>query len=112
MAAMIGFYLIVLIITGFRRLVYRLEIIYTRVIWYKWLFWLCELVMLPALFNVVWLGNCQFYSQRSAITLANCEKDIKPYPQILKALISLAFLISTCYNVALLWTIQAAKIST
>lgn len=58
MAAMIGFYFIVLIITGIRKLVYRLEIIYTRVIWYKWLFWLCELVMLPALFNVIWLGNC------------------------------------------------------
>ena len=58
MAASVGFYLVVLVITGIRKLVYRLEIIYTWVIWYKWLFWLCELVMLPALFNVIWLGNC------------------------------------------------------
>lgn len=112
MAAMLGFYLVVLFITGFRMLMYRLEVIHTYIVWYKWLFWLCELIMLPALFNVIWMGNCKFHTQRSAITIANCSKDLKPFPQIEKILIAVAFLLSTIYNVILLKTLQSAKIST
>jgi len=28
------------------------------VLWYKWLFWLCEWCYFPILFNIVWIGNC------------------------------------------------------
>lgn len=94
------------------KLRYRLDNVYKDVCWYKWLFWMCELVMVPMMFNVAWLGNCKFYSQRDAVTMANCMQDGNHWPNILIICMSVMFVIVFAYNCVLWYIIQSAKIST
>lgn len=93
------------------KLRYRLENVYKTFCWYKWLFWVCEWCMLPLLFNVVWLANCEFYTARDAITLANCKQDGNHWPNIQFICMAVAFFIVIAYNMVLVYLIQSAKIS-
>ena len=111
MACMLGVAIIVLMLSAFKYFKYHLEVVYDFIMWYKWLFWLCELLFFPALFNVIWTANCHFYSQRDAIVLANCTKDMNPYPQLELGFLALAFAIAVFYNAMLIWIIEKSKIS-
>ncbi len=73
MAALLGLLIVLTALIYMARLRYRLEYVTNWICWYKWLFWLCEWVMLPLMFNIAWLGNCTYYTQRPALTLANCK---------------------------------------
>jgi len=62
LAGLLGLMLVSIFLIFCTKLRFRLENVYKDVCWYKWLFWICELTMLPLMFNVAWLANCQFYS--------------------------------------------------
>lgn len=94
------------------KLRYRLENVYKDVCWYKWLFWCCELMMVPFMFNVAWLGNCKFYSQRDAVTMADCVQDGNHWPNVLIICMTVMFVIVFAYNCVLWYIIQSAKVST
>jgi hypothetical protein len=83
--------------------------------WYKWGFWFCEIVYLPLMFNIAWLGNCKFYSQRQAITITNCNEDkIYPnvWPNVMMVILAVMFAIMLGYNMVLLYILEKNKIST
>jgi hypothetical protein len=80
------------------KLRFRLENVYKNFCWYKWLFWFCELTMLPVMFNVAWLANCEFHSKRDGIILANCMQDGNHWPNILIITMTIMFMIVFSYN--------------
>lgn len=94
-----------------KKLRYRLEIVYTSLCWYKWLFWFCESIMLPLMFNTVWLANCRFYTLREAVTVADCLDGGNHWPNILYICMAACFLMVFVYNVILVTLINQAKIS-
>lgn len=93
------------------KLRFRLENVYMSICWYKWLFWLCELAMMPLMFNIAWLGNCKFYTLRDALVLADCAEDGNHWPNIMIVAVVLCFAIVFVYNYVLLKIVLSSLIS-
>jgi len=48
-----------------KRLKYRMEFTYVNECnWFRWIYWLLELLYVPLLVNATWSGNCSFYTKR------------------------------------------------
>lgn len=86
---------------------FRLENVYTRICWYKWLFWLIEWLYFPLLFNTVWNANCKFHTEREAIIIADCDKDIpgNHMTNVFFICMAISFAMAALYNVILIYTI-------
>jgi hypothetical protein len=105
MYAIGGLMIVSIFLICFKKLRFRLENVYKNICWYKWLFWLCELVMLPLMFNVAWLANCEFHSKRDGVILADCMQDGNHWPNILIICMSIMFVVIASYNYILFYII-------
>ena len=105
MASMLGVLIVMIVFIFSGKLKYRLENVHKSICWYKWLFWLCELSLLPLLFNVVFTGNCTYFTGREAVILANCKKDGNHWPNVLIIIMSVAFALVFIYNGVLIYII-------
>jgi len=53
---------------------YRLEFVHvSKINWFKWAFWLCEVVYIPLLANISWAGNCSFETKRKGVFIVECD---------------------------------------
>jgi hypothetical protein len=112
MASMLVVLIVMIVFIFSGKLKFRLENVYKSICWFKWLFWFCELSLLPLLFNVIFTGNCTFFTKRDVVVLANCQKDGLYSPIIMIVIMSVAFALVFMYIVVLIYIIQSAKIST
>lgn len=111
LAALVALLLSALFLIFCYKLRFRLENVYMSICWYKWLFWLCELAMVPLMFNIAWLANCKFYTLRDALVLANCAEDGNHWPNIMIVAMALGFVAVFAYNCVLLYIVLSSLIS-
>ena len=107
-----GFFLFFTVFGTWKLLKYRLEEVHTSVNWYRWMFWGAELCYFPLIFNLSWSANCQFTTQRAALTILPCSKQFDSVWWLMNASLVWSFLIAVGYNAVLIYIIQFSKIST
>lgn len=114
-----GLVIVLILVSTFRcrkRLKYRMEFTYVDSCnWFRWIYWLLEILYVPLLVNAAWCGNCQFVTQRKAFTVTTCyshgtSENKRTDVQMLiyyalKVGVALAILWATLYNLTLLWII-------
>ena len=115
--ATVIFYSIGLIMNTRKRLRYRLENAYVNKFnFFRWYFWLCEIMYLPFLVNVAWPATCNFRTEREAIQLLNCKGPQYEYGMvywwIMKGLLCLSYFWAVGYNLMLFKFIYQNKITT
>ena len=96
MASMLGVLIVMIVFIFSGKLKYRLENVHKSI---------CELSLLPLLFNVVFTGNCTYFTSREAVILANCKKDGNHWPNVLIIIMSVAFALVFIYNGVLIYII-------
>lgn len=100
-AATAFFYGISICVLSARKLRFRIENKPRRKTccnFYRFWFWVMEIMMLPLLFNVAWPSTCNFWSAREAIALIDCKEDGDMIYWIMKAIKTVAFLFALAYN--------------
>lgn len=59
-----------------KRLKYRMEFTYVdQCNWYRWIYWLLEILYVPLLVNATWCGNCSFYTKRAGLEITDCGRN-------------------------------------
>lgn len=79
-----GYYVFLLLLIGIyfvivlnRTIHYRLTKLRKEgLFFYKWAFWFAEIVYFPIMLNVITFSTCQFHSDKLAVVVVNCTKDI------------------------------------
>jgi len=78
---------------------------------YKWAFWFAEIVYFPLMLNVITFSTCQFHSDKMAIVVANCTKDLPNGYTIMMVLALFVLVAGLLYNVGIGIHIYREKIS-
>jgi len=105
-ATTIAFYSFGMVLSLRKKLRYRLEHAYaSKFNFFRWYFWLCEIMYLPFLVNVAWPATCNFRTEREAIQLLDCKGPQYEYGMVywwcMKGLLFLSYVWAFGYNLML-----------
>ena len=78
---------------------------------YRFWFWVMEIMMLPLLINVSWPATCNFWTARDAIELTDCKEKGELIYWLMKCMKIFAFFCALGYNGWLLSVLRRNKIS-
>lgn len=79
---------------------------------FKWLAWFTELIYFPLMLNIVEYSTCNYYTQKEAVILINCKRDI-PFGWYTVMWVStlVALVVGLLYNIMLGVHLYREKIS-
>ena len=111
------FYAFGMVLNNGKKMRYRLENAYAaKFNFFRWYFWLCEIMYMPFLINVAWPATCNFRTEREAIQLLDCKgpqyENGMVYWWIMKGMLCMSYFWALGYNFMLYKFLYQNKITT